>query len=286
MAKNDLGRTIIDELRLCYVAESTLLTELSQLDFNNLHYYGDFMLQRVESPHFEYCFIVYYYLESGAISRIATLSFGLKGFKRNANNIYYRIDNKVLYNKEMLCTALILPNNLKMVFHHITSIDLTRDYKFDVVKRIRKFARGEDVKVIVNGKVIDKTKDCKDGMFIFPLNFNKLANPTIVVKQAKAKKDKHKGLTMCIYNKSREIEQVSHKDYIRDFYENPKSLHRLEVHQNNDEIKDFCKKSGIKQNLGLIFNQEFLDSMYSAHLSSLLRFTQGRTKIEWDEFLH
>ena len=34
-------------------------------------------------------------------------------------------------------------------------------------------------------------------------------------------------------------------EIIKDFYGNPKSLHRLEVHQNNEEIKDFCRSNGI-----------------------------------------
>lgn len=55
---------------------------------------------------------------------------------------------------------------------------------------------------------------------------------------------------------------------------------------NNEEIKDFCKSNGIAQDVNLIFNQDFLDNMYEAHLSSLLRFTKGRTKLEWREILH
>ena len=285
MAKNDLGRTIIDELRLCYVAKSALLTELSGLGFNDLYYYGEFSLQRIENKHFNYYFIVFHSFDSDKFEIVASIRFGLKGSDENANYIYYRIENKVLYNNDMLRTTLMLPDNLGMVFHHITSIDLARDYVFDVVKRIRKFARTEKVKVIINGKVIDKTKDCKDGMFIFPLNFKRLANPTISIKQAKARKDKHKGLTMCVYNKDKEIKDVSHKNYIKSFYGNPKFLHRLEIHQNNDEIKDFCKTIGIKQVLSLIFNQDFLDEMFNTHLSSLLRFTMGRKTIKWNDIL-
>ena len=176
--------------------------------------------------------------------------------------------------------------NSGMNFQHYTSMDTTRDFKFNAVKRIRKTAKDKDVKVIVNGKVVDKEKDIREGMFVFPLNFKKLSNPTITVKQAKAIKDKTKGLSLCGYNKNKEIESVSHKDYIKDFYGNPKSLHRLEVHQNNEEIKDFCKRNKIVQDINLIFNQDFLDAMYEAHLSSLLRFTKGRTKIEWKEILH
>ena len=118
------------------------------------------------------------------------------------------------------------------------------------------------------------------------MNFKKLSNPTISVKQAKAVKDKSKGLTLCGYNKTKEIETSSHKDYIKQFYGNPKSLHRLEVHQNNEEIKDFCKVNNIPQDINLITDQQFLDAMYDAHLSSLLRFTKGRTKLNWRDILH
>jgi hypothetical protein len=174
---------------------------------------------------------------------------------------------------------------LGVTFQHFTSMDSARDYKFNVVQRIRKTAKDKDVKVIVNGKVIDKENDVREGMFVFPLNFKKLGNPTITVKQAKAIKDKTKGLTLCGYNKKKEIETASHKDYIKEFYGNPKSLHRLEIHQNNEEIKDFCRKNGIVQDVNLIFNQDFLDAMYDAHLSSLLRFTKGRAKLDWRDIL-
>jgi hypothetical protein len=285
MAKSDLGRTIIDELKLCYSAEFSLLSELSNLDLYTSYYYDDFLLFRIEHKHYEYCFRVSYCFDSNVHTKIAVLCFGLKGTKRFPNYVYYEIANKALYNNDMLKTALKLPNDLRMVFNHITSIDLARDYKYDVVKRIRKFARRSDVKINVNGKKIDKNKDCDNGHFVFPLNFKRLSNPTINIKQAKAKKNKNKGLTLSVYNKSKEIVK-SHKEYIKEFYGNPKSLHRIEVHQNNDEIKRFCKNSGIKQVLTLIFNQLFLDSMFNAHLSSLLRFTKGRTKIEWDDFFN
>ena len=218
-------------------------------------------------------------------TKVATRRFGHYGGQEHASYVYYRIENEVLYNQERLTTALTLPDLLEMTFQHITSIDLARDFKFNVVQRIRKTAKDDAIKVIVNGKAIDKEKDVAEGMFIFSLNFKKLSNPTIAVKQAKAVKDKTKGLTLCGYNKNKEIEAASHKGYIKEFYGNPKSLHRLEVHQNNEEIKDFCRKNGIVQDVNLIFNQDFLDTMYDAHLSSLLRFTKGRTKLDWRDIL-
>lgn len=285
MAKSDLGRTIIDELRLCYKAEPPILDELAKTEFGNWIDYGNFSLFRVVSRHFKYAFdVVYSDLDNR--SKVATLRFGHYVEKRNPTYMYYRVENEVLYNEKKLKEILKLPDMLGITFKHITTIDLARDFKFNVVQRIRKTAKDKETKVIVNGKAVEKEKDIRDGMFVFPLNFNRLKNPTITVKQAKAIKDKTKGLTLCGYNKNKEIESSSHKHYIKEFYGNPKSLHRLEVHQNNKEIKGFCKKLNVKQRLTLIFNQAFLDSMFSSHLSSLLRFTRGRTKIEWDELLH
>ena len=286
MAKKDLGRTILDELRICYTAEPTLLDDLAEIDFGDWKNYGDFTLFRVVSKHFRYAYEVFYGLEFENRKKVASLRFGHYVEQRQSAYIYFRVENEVLYNQELLITTLTLPDLFGMNFQHYTSIDTARDYKFNAVQRIRRIAKDKDVKVIVNGKVVNKEKDIREGMFVFPLNFKKLSNPTITVKQAKAIKDKTKGLSLCGYNKNKEIESASHKAYIKDFYGNPKSLHRLEVHQNNEEIKDFCKRNKIVQDINLIFNQDFLDAMYEAHLSSLLRFTKGRTKIEWKEILH
>ena len=285
MAKKDLGRTILDELRLCYKAEPSLLKELTNVQYGDWKNYGDFYLFRVLSRHFQYAFNVLYGPDLSNSKKVATFRFSHYVEKEPSLYVYYRVENELLYNQDLLRTVLTLPNMLGVTFQHFTSMDSARDYKFNVVQRIRKTAKDKDVKVIVNGKVIDKENDVREGMFVFPLNFKKLGNPTITVKQAKAIKDKTKGLTLCGYNKKKEIETASHKDYIKEFYGNPKSLHRLEIHQNNDEIKDFCRKNGIVQDVNLIINQDFLDAMYDAHLTSLLRFTKGRAKLDWRDIL-
>ena len=63
MAKKDLGRTILDELRICYTAEPTLLDDLAEIDFGDWKNYGDFTLFRVVSKHFRYAYEVFYGLE-------------------------------------------------------------------------------------------------------------------------------------------------------------------------------------------------------------------------------
>ena len=79
MAKNDLGRTIIDELRLCYTAESILLDELSELEIGGWKDFGEFSLFRTVSRHFKYGFDVLYNLYPDGRKKVATLRFGHHG---------------------------------------------------------------------------------------------------------------------------------------------------------------------------------------------------------------
>lgn len=287
MAKNDLGKTIIDELRLCYEAEPTLLKDLSSLEIGGWITFDEFSLFRVVSRHFQYGFDVLYCPDSsGSRSKVATIRFGHYGEQRQSSFVYYRIENRVLYDQNLLNVTLAFPDMLGLAFQHITSIDLARDYTFNVVGRIRKIAKNEGVTVIVNGKAIDKKKDVYGAMLVYSLNFHRLKNPTIAIKQAKAVKDKAKGLTMCAYDKGNEIDMASGKNYIKEFYGCPKILHRLEVHLNNPEIKDYCRNIvKVVQDLTLLRDQNFLDSLYEYHLSALLRFSKGRKRIAWNEIL-
>ena len=90
---------------------------------------------------------------------------------------------------------------------------------------------------------------------------------------------------VCCYDKKAEVETESHKQYILDFYNNPKSLHRLEVHLNADEIRTYCSVVHIVQSVDLIFDKEFLTNMFYYHLAAVVRFTRGRTKLDWRDIL-
>ena len=283
MAKNDLGRTMIDELKLCYVAELSLLDELSQIQLGGWAEFDKFTIFRVVCEHYQYGFDVLYTSNSCGRKKVATFKFGRYGEQRFPQYVIYRIENETLYNQALFNTTLRFPEMLGVEFEHITSIDLCRDYKFNVVSRIRKIAKDDKVSVLVNGKVIDKRADIDCGKLTHTLNFYKTKNPTLNLCQKKARKDKIKGLTLCAYNKNNEIATSSNKEYIREFYGNPKTLHRLEIHQNCQEIKDYLK--GAVQDITLLSDQGFLDAMFLAHLSSLLRFNKGRKHLDWQEIL-
>ena len=286
MAKNDLGKTIKDELTLCYDAEPRLLEDLSSVGIGDWLNFDEFSMYRVVSRHFQYAFDVLYGASVDSRIKLATIRFGHYGEQEQSLYVYYRLENKAHYDPELFDIALRLPDMLGLIFRHTTSMDLCRDFKCNVVQRIRKVAKDDAVTVIVNGKAIDKSEDVAGSMLVYSLNFNRVKNPTISIKQAKAIKDKSKGLTMCAYDKSNEIMNASGKDYIKEFYGNPKSLHRLEIHLNNQEIKDYCKNVlGVTQDLSMLRDQKFLDGIYEYHLSSLLRFTKCRKRLDWNDIL-
>lgn len=285
MARCDLGKTMIDELRLCYIAESKLLDDLKGMEFGQLREYDAFTILRVVCSHFQYGFEVFYCPEVNARRKVAMLKFARYGEQDIMHYLYYRIENPILYDTSLLDAVLRIPEMLGCSFNNFTSMDLCRDYKVNVTKMIFRMLRDQSMTTIINGKAVSRKDDIQEGTVTYPLNLTRMKNPTLNIKQRKAVKDKTQGLTMCGYNKLNEIDKSSHKDYICDFYENPRTLHRLEVHQNSAEIKDFCKKEGIVPDWTLVFNQEFLDKMYIYHLSSLLRFTKGRKPLNWEDLL-
>ena len=73
------------------------------------------------------------------------------------------------------------------------------------------------------------------------ISLNKDLPKSLCIKQAKAEKNKYDGITMDSYNKMDEITSKSHKQYILDYYGNPKKLHRLELRLNNPDIKKISK---------------------------------------------
>ena len=94
---------------------------------------------------------------------------------------------------------------------------------------------------------------------------------TVNVKQKNAVKDKSKGITLTTYDKAAEVKNSSGKDYILNFYGNPKKLYRTEVHLNNQEVKDYLEGRGLFFNYYMI-DEALLEDMFYHHLNSVIRF--------------
>lgn len=279
MASCKLGTTIIDELRLCYIAEPSFLDDLSLTAVGERIDFADFSMVRILGQHFRYLFKVFV-----GKKQVGNFYYGQYGIVDSCY-AWFKFENQVLYDGELFRTTLDIPYKLKLTFNNITAIDLTKDFKKNIVNIIRRLYKDEGITTIVNGKAIkDRKRIIPEFHIDYSVSLERLKYPTFYVKQKKAIHDKTKGICVSCYNKKAEIENTS-KQYILDFYGCPKCLHRLEVHLNAEEIRRYCSMKKIPQTIDLIFDQDSITDMFFYYLSSVVRFTKGRIKLDWRDIL-
>lgn len=126
MASCKLGTTIIDELRLCYVAEPSLLNQLRCCKITERIDFTDFYIIRVSSRYFHFTF--HLCQDQEGQKQFATLNFDRIGDVAS-NYIWYRPENWVLYDAESLKYTLSIPQSFGLVFNNITALDLAKDFK-------------------------------------------------------------------------------------------------------------------------------------------------------------
>ena len=83
---------------------------------------------------------------------------------------------------------------------------------------------------------------------------------------------RNKNITLNAYNKKREIESKSHKQYILDNNSNPKKLYRLEVRINSDVLKDFFTREQITYSPKIFLDKDCLLFFFMTFLNRVLRF--------------
>lgn len=282
MASCRFGTTIIDELRLCFTAEPSFLQSMSLITIGERISFDKFSMVRIVGQHFRYLFKVF----DDKNNQVGSLYFGQYG-DTDTCYVWFKVQNSVLYSIEQLKAILTIPDILNLKFNNITALDLAKDFKKNIVNVIRRLYKDERITTIVNGRAIkDRKKIIPELHIDYAVSLDLLKNPTFYAKQKKALHDKTKGVCVSCYNKREEIETTSHKQYILDFYGNPKSLHRIEVHLNSDEIRTYCRMMRTVQSSDLIFDQAFITDMFFYHLASVVRFTQGRKKREWKDLLN
>ena len=287
MSRCRIGTTVIDALKLCYMVNVEDLSALTGLGYGEWETMGDFSFFRVASQHFAYSYNI---LHSSDEERheVAQLRFARYG-EQQTDNIYafLHIANSVLYDHSTLEQVLMLPEEMGMVFHNITTIDLAKDFTtINPVSLIRRLYKDKCITTIINGKAVKDRKETVAGFSqTYSVSLARLKNPTISIKQVKALHNKNKGITVCAYNKATEID-VSGKEYILNYYGRPKKLHRLEVHLNSQEVSDYFRGIGEVQDLSLIADAGMLDAMFYYHLSAVIRFSRGRHPLSWSDLLN
>ena len=289
---NDIHGFNIDMLRICFEAEDPeLLDNLMTLELGEKCEFYTFYLVRTEGQYYENVFQIRYD-ELGQDKLFGELRFGLNRNNEEANThtngkrkAWIAVDNRVLYNDEIHYLGYIA-DVLDLEFHNITSLDLCLDMTMDIAKYLKRLIQCKELGVILNGKRIrDRKQDRPEITYTYSGNLNRVKYLTLNVKQKKAIKDKSRGLCLSAYNKKAEIENSSSKDYITNLYGDPKKIHRLEVHLNNDEIKDHFNRTREILDMGAIFNQKVLFQLFYHSLERLIRFERNGKKIEWWDIL-
>jgi hypothetical protein len=282
----------IDALRLCYE-----ITDPHNIDIVRTSDIGEevdfmyFYLRRIEGKHFKFVYEIRYN-DAGIDKLFGELRLGINDDKeennRHSNGLskaWISIDNRVLYSDEIYYLEFI-ENNLGLELHNITTLDLCLDLSNDIARMIRKLIRNNKITTFLNGKeVLDRSQDRPEITYISSGNMDRDKYLTVCVKQKKAMKDKSRGSTLTAYNKKAEIANSSSKKYIEEFYGNPDKLYRLEVHLNNDEVKEYLNRTRQELSFYSLVDVKFLLRLFDQTLNSLIRFEHEGKKLDWDDLL-
>ena len=283
MPSHERDHIQIDELKICYTAETDNLNEFFNAEIGTYLEIHGYRFHRIVSDRFRYYFEVW-----NSDEQVAQLKFGLYiDLSTTRHFVYFKVNNHVLYKPNQLKTILELPNVLGLVFNNYTSIDLAIDSNVNFTSLIKRMMRDKAVTTIINGKAIKDRKQVLQGVgFNYSTSLNRLKHAAITIKQKKAISNKQHGITIQAYDKKAEIEQNSDKRYILDFYGQPKRLYRLEVRLHYQELKDYFSKANIEPVIDSMSNQELLRDMFFYHLAAVLRFTEKRKKLDWPTLIN
>ena len=279
----------IDMLRLCFeVVEPELFTHLATFDIGDTIDFYEFYLLRIDGKHFEYVFQIRYN-EIGDDRLFGELKFGLNRNDDEANmhtngqrKAWISVSNRVLYTEDEFHYLDYIADVLCLKLHNITSLDLCLDMSMNIARYLKRLIRCKDLGIILNGKRIkDRKEDRPEIIYTMSGNLDRDKYLTLNIKQKKAIKDKSRGSSLAAYDNRAEIANSSSKDYIADLYGRPSKLHRLEVHLNNDELKDYFSRTGEELNIGTIFNERSMFRLFYYTLESLIRFERNGKKLDW-----
>lgn len=284
---------IIDALTVCCeVANGCYMEELSELHPGESIIVDEYELFRVQGRYYDYTYNILIN-DIGQRCLFGQVKFGVNHSVDDCNvlangrrKVWLTVENRQLYTPDYRRVMNDVMCRLGLVFHNVTTLDLCFDLNaFNVPKRLKRLIRNKDLKVILNGKVCrDRDIDRPEIHYDDSGSLNRDKYLSVSVKQKKALKNKSFGVTVCCYDKRAEIQNSSGKEYILDYYGNPKKLFRTEVHLNNEQIKEYMSASGTRFHFGMMTN-EMLEEMYFYFLNSVIRFRKGKKSILWEDIL-
>lgn len=273
---------VIDELRICFVADAQQLQFLQAIDVGCYKEYYGYRFYRLINDRYKYYYKIVFDNQEMGIIRFCSYTED----ESKKTYVFYKVNNKVLYQKTSLKSMIDLPKRFGWLFNNYTAIDVALDTTVNIPSIIKRLMRNKEITTIINGKALkERTKIIRGLFFEYSSSLNRLCYPSVTFKQKKAEKKKNAGIIVQAYDKKAEITNSSNKQYILDYNGNPKHLYRLEVRLHYEELKDYFNSHKFVPDLGLVFSDAFLEDLFFYHVSTVIRFTKKRKKLEWIELL-
>lgn len=274
------------------ITEPQLLELLTLLEVGEEYDFYEFYLRRIEGKHFQYIYEIRFRDEHYEDRLFGELRFGINQDHDEANThangrrkAWISVTNHILYTDEIYYLDCIA-NKLCLELHNITVLDLCLDMSRNIAKTLKRLIRCKRSNIILNGKrITDRKEDRPEIIYTTTGNLDRDKYLTVNIKQKKAIKDKSRGSTLAAYDKKAEIANSSNKNYISEAYGNPDKIHRLEVHLNNDEIKDYIQRTQTELNIGTIYDVPFLWNLFEYTLGSLIRFELDGRRLSWENVI-
>lgn len=278
MRFNEGNAIVIDELKICYLANQEQVKCLMDIEVGSAVQLNGYTFYRLLNDRFRFFFDVV-----ADHQLVAQMKFGhFTDAEDSPLYVYLKVMNPVLYDIGRLKPLLAMPNSFGMVFNNFTSIDLALDGGLNYPSVIKRLMRDKTITTIINGKAVKDRKKVLQGVnFEYSTTLDRLNHPTVTFKQKKAISNKSNGITVQAYDKKAEIDHSSDKHYILNYYGHPTRLYRLEVRLHYQELKDFFKMCDVCPSPDDLFDSRCLELLFYYHLSAVIRFTRGRNKIAW-----
>ncbi len=283
----------IDALTLCYEVEHTYYYDkLSTFDYGECLDMNEFRLYRTDGRYYDNVYVIRLWNGTRDIEW-GYLKFNLARGDKDSNThtngkrkVWMSLNNETLYTDDFHFLTYI-EQRLGLEFHNVTSLDLCLDTPFSVSPLVKAYLHNKDVTTILNGKrVTDRDEDRPEISYTFSGSLNKQDKyKTVNIKQRNALKDKSKGITVLTYDKVAEISNASDKQYILDYYGNPKRLYRTEVHLNAEDIKNYVEHRGIQYTPLILIDEAILEDMFFHFLGSVIRFQSRKVDASWEHLL-
>ncbi|MCR5039490.1 MAG: hypothetical protein K6A94_09160 [Bacteroidales bacterium] len=265
----------VDRLEITYKANEPLQQMLS--DIKDDVKIDALRLVREKSRYYTHEFLVLgsdYDETQGEIERpMGHLRFGSPN--PNRQFIYFVFENAALYSEYLLASRFYIEDALGLEFMRVSKLDVAVDFSFNVVNRFYRVFKNPDYDLIINGvKVKDIQSVVPDVVHIAGNTTRKrpFARHTPVIRNADG------NMLMRAYDKGREIDEESHKDYIRESA-GFKRLYRIEVSLGcHKVVKKVLDRLGLTDGdlYAHLQNERTLIDLFRVALNSLVRVSRKR----------